>query len=325
MPKLRPDQYLSLILFSCIWFMFPTATPLKAKETIVQKVYEPLPVIEKAFLYPSKKTAQVPEPLISAKAAIIYDPVDGAILYEKHESDQLPQASLTKLMTAIVALEYYNLDEVARIQNGEEKIEGNVMYLKAGENITVGNLMKGLLIYSSNDAATALAYHYPGGYQAFIDQMNIKAQKLHLQETQFKNPTGFDENAHFSSAYDLAILSKEVLSHPELAEIMQTEYAEVQSLDGQIKHPLRTTNLLLHKLSGVVAGKTGSTPLAGECLIAQVEREGHPIITVVLGSQDRFTDTTTLVEWVYNYFDWKTPLQPLNTTQESIQPIQTQK
>lgn len=309
MPKLRPDQYFSILLLFVVTFLVPLSAPLQAKELSPIKLLEPLPILSENFSYPIRKVANVVPVTISAKAAIVYDPINGAIIFEKSIDKQLPQASLTKLMTALVSIDSYTLDEVVTINHDEFKTENNVMGLKPDEEITVENLLKGLLIYSSNDAALALEYHYPQGPDSFIEAMNKKAKHLHLENTFFQNTPGFDQELHHSSAFDLAILSKEVLTHPELAEIMQTQTVTVTDIHQKYQHPLQSTNQLLNKLAGLIAGKTGSTPLAGECLITEVVRENHPIITVVLGSQDRFSDTSTLVDWVYNNYEWNSPVQ----------------
>jgi D-alanyl-D-alanine carboxypeptidase (penicillin-binding protein 5/6) len=307
MPRLRPDQYLSCILFLAICLSYPFTAVAQVEIKPITQI-EPLPNINHDFYYPSAKNNPLTPPLISAKAAFVYDPESGSILYEKNSEQTFPQASLTKLMTAIVAMESYSLNEIVMITHGEEKTGGNVMNLEAGESITVENLLKGLLIYSANDAAVALANHHPQGLEAFMNRMNEKARELHLQSTAFRNPAGFDEERHYSSAYDLAILSKEAMSYPELFTVMQTAQATVTSTDGQIVHSLETTNQLLNVLDGVIAGKTGSTLLAGECLVTEVRRNNHSVITVVLGSKDRFGDTQQLVDWVYNEFDWKKPI-----------------
>ncbi|MEO8581260.1 MAG: hypothetical protein ABI425_01630 [Patescibacteria group bacterium] len=315
MPKLRPDQYLSCVLFLIVSFFVPISSPIEAKELKPITKLQPLPLLAENFKYPVKKTELVPAPRLTAKAAIVYDVTNGAIIFDKSVDEQLPEASLTKLMTALVSIDLYSLDDQVTINHDEFTTENNVMGLRPNEVITVGNLLKGLLIFSANDAALALSNHHPQGSEAFIAAMNTKAKELHLEHTSFQNSPGFDDQNHHSTAFDLAILAKEVLSHPQLSDIMQTQTTTVTDVTETIDHPLHSTNLLLNKLSGVIAGKTGSTPLAGECLITEVVREEHPIITVVLGSQDRFNDTSILVDWVYNYFEWRPPVQTDITTQ----------
>lgn len=309
MPKLRPDQYLCFFLFLCIGFLVPLSAPIEARELTPVTKLEQLPLLAEDFTYPVKKTDLVPPPRITAKAAIVYDQRNGAVIFEKSIDQKLPEASLTKLMTALVAYELYAADDIVTIKNNEYLTENNVMGLKPDESITVENLLKGLLIFSANDAALALAHFHPQGHDGFITAMNEKAKELHLNHTSFRNSPGFDELDHYSTVFDLAILGKEVLNEPKLAAMMQTQETMVTDVSGTISHPLHSTNQLLNKLSGLVAGKTGITPLAGECLITQVERQGHSVITVILGSEDRFQDTSILVDWVYNYYEWKSPVQ----------------
>jgi D-alanyl-D-alanine carboxypeptidase (penicillin-binding protein 5/6) len=310
MPHLRADQYLSCFLFFCVGLLLPLYQSVEAKELEPITRVKPLPELSRDFQYAVKKNTSATEPLLTARAVIVYDQSNGAILYEKAMDQKLPEASLTKLMTALVAIETYDLGEEIEITYPVTNTENNVMGLQVGELITVENLLKGLLIFSANDAALALEYHHPEGSAGFIKAMNQKAQALHLSQTSFRNTPGFDDPGHYSTTFDLAILGKAVLENPKLTSIMQTEQELVTDVTGTIQHPLQTTNQLLNNFSGLVAGKTGSTPLAGGCLITQVNREGHPIITVVLGSQDRFKDTANLVNWVYNYFEWKTPIEP---------------
>lgn len=309
MPKLRPDQYLCCLLFLCVGLIIPIYTHVEAKELKPVTKLEALPILTENFTYPIKKAGFVADPPLTAKAVIVYDQTNGAIIFQKAVDTQLPEASLTKLMTALVAIELYSPEEQVTINQGEYNVEPNVMGLQQNEVITIENLLKGLLIYSANDAALALANHHPQGADAFIAAMNEKAKELHLQHTSFQNTVGFDAPNNYSTVFDLAILSKTVLEDPLLTSYMSTQEALVTDVTQTIQHPLHSTNLLLNKMNGLIAGKTGSTPLAGECLFTQVNRNNHPIITVVLGSKDRFKDTSILVDWVYNNFEWKSPVQ----------------
>lgn len=259
--------------------------------------------VPRSVLLPIQKIGSEPAP-ISASSSIIFDPDTGSILYQKNADQPVPQASLTKLMTALVVIQQYALDDVITIQD-EWQAEGNKIKLIPGEQVTVENLLKGLLVFSGNDAALALANHHPESYDGFIRTMNDEARKLQLLQTSYENPVGLDQPSNYSTAHDLAILMKVVLEHPKLAEILGSATADVTSIDQQLHHRLYTTNYLLDRFEGVVAGKTGSTEAAGECLITKNTRNGRSIITVVLGSQDRFADTRALTNWAFSTYEWK--------------------
>lgn len=303
LPKIRFDQLFSILLivmFSLARIDLPATT-----NTIDLLALLTPPPVSAQVTVPTIIESPLDPPLLSAQSALVYDPQNGVFIFEKNAQQALPIASLTKIMTALVASELYDPHEVVTI-NGEEHTEGNTIKLQKGESITVENLLHGLLIFSGNDAAYALANHHPTGLPGFIDEMNKKAQELHLFQTSFENPAGFDTANQFSSSYDLAILMKEVSKHPTLLQIMGTEFAEIQSVDGKFSHAVYNTNELLKKMEEVYAGKTGSTPMAKECLITLTTKNDHPIITVVLGSENRFEETEQLIDWTYDTFTWTT-------------------
>ena len=166
-------------------------------------------------------------------------------------------------------------------------------------------MLYGLILHSGNDAAEILAENSPGrdslpaGRQAFIDVMNQKAQDIHLTNTHFVNPTGIDEEGHYSSAADLARLADIALRQPTFSKIVATENAVIST------HVLTNVNQLLGKIPGVLGVKTGFTEGAGQALVTLVDRNGHPVILAVLESKDRFTESAALIDWVYTNFKWQ--------------------
>jgi len=242
---------------------------------------------------------------LNAKAFLIFDPVSCVVLSSCNENLKLPPASTTKIMTALVAFEAYSLDQVLTVP--EFFVEGHKIKLVPGEKITAGNLLMAVLIGSANDAAEVLAYNYPQGRRAFIEKMNEKAKSLLLKNTHFENPTGIDEPGHFSTAFDLARLSKYALENEVFARFVSYPKMTISSVNGQIVHSFENTNILLSEIPGVSGIKTGWTENAGECLISLVERDGRKIISVVLGSPDRFGETKKIIEWVFGNFEWKNP------------------
>jgi serine-type D-Ala-D-Ala carboxypeptidase (penicillin-binding protein 5/6) len=160
------------------------------------------------------------------------------------------------------------------------------------------------LVQSANDAAEILAENYPGGRPAFIQAMNTKASALDLRHTHFVNPTGLDETGHYSSAADLVRLAEVLVQDHELSRIVSTENAVLSVSDGGSSYVVSNVNQLLGKVPGVLGIKTGFTDGAGQALVTLVNRDNHPVLITVLGSQDRFTDSQTLIEWVYSNFTW---------------------
>jgi D-alanyl-D-alanine carboxypeptidase len=260
-------------------------------------------------LYPVNITGIFPGPEVTATGVVVLDIDSGVYLYKRNETVELSPASTTKLLTALVALDNYNLDDVVTIK--PMNIDGQVMGLIPGEKITVENLLYGALIYSGNDAAWALSDYYPGGEPKFVDAMNEKAKELHLIHSHFTNPVGFDDPNHKMTPIDLAMLGEAALDNKTIAKMVAIPEITISDVTHTYFHQLRNVNELLGKIPGVGGIKTGWTEEAGENLITLVERNGHRVITVVLHSQDRFGDTSKLIDWVFGNYQWKI-LNPSN-------------
>lgn len=243
-------------------------------------------------------------PWLSARSIIVVDVDSKAVLYNKYPDWQLYPASTTKMMTALVAFNNYELSDILTV--GElDGTYGQTMKLEPGDQLTVENLLYGLLVQSGNDAALVLANNYPGGYEAFVEAMNRKAQELHLTKTVFKNPSGIETVDHVSTVHDLALLGRELIKNETLAKMVSTSAIEVTDASGEKRYELKNINQLVGGLSGVVGIKTGWTENAGECLVALVERDGRKIIVALLGSSDRFGETTTVINWVFANHQWQ--------------------
>jgi D-alanyl-D-alanine carboxypeptidase (penicillin-binding protein 5/6) len=242
-------------------------------------------------------------PVLSAQAVLAVDLDSDSVLYEKNPDLPLLPASTTKIVAAMVAMDSYLPSSVITINN-IEKI-GQTMGLVTGEEISVDSLLRGLLIASANDAAEALAHDYPGGRSAFILAMNDKADKLNLDNTVFKNPSGLEEEGHVSTARDLIRVSEVAMEYPYFAEIVRIKETSVTSIDGNIKHRLVNINELLGQIDGVLGVKTGWTENARENLITYLERDGRRLMLAVLGSQDRFGETKELIEWIFENYHWE--------------------
>lgn len=248
----------------------------------------------------SKKKAA---PKLSARAVYIKDLGTSTVLYQKDTNVPLPIASTTKIMTALVASEYFKPNSVLKVNMGAN-VSGAKVGLLFGEELTFRSLLYGMLLNSGNDATYTVAENYPGGILGFVSAMNKKANELSLQNTHFDNPAGFDNPRHFSSAKDLAITAEEALKNSTLARVFATKDTNIVSLDKKYTHKLSNLNRLLSQVKGVMGVKTGFTEGAKENLVTYVDRGGHQILTVVLGSNDRFGESTKLIEWVYENFTW---------------------
>jgi D-alanyl-D-alanine carboxypeptidase (penicillin-binding protein 5/6) len=261
----------------------------------------PKPGVYQMSLLPQSKGLSLPD--ITANQIFIMDQNSKSVLFAKSATDSLYPASTTKIMTALVALSTFPLDKVITVTRSYP--DGQNIHLSPSEQLTVDQLLHALLIQSANDAAEVLAENYPGGRAAFVDAMNVKATQLHLANTHFLNPTGLDEEGHFSTALDLVRLSDFALKNPHFARLVSIENSVVST--SVSPHLLTNVNQLLGKIPGVIGVKTGQTDKAGQSLITLVNRANHPVLLSVMGSKDRFADTTLLIDWVYTNFYWVDP------------------
>ncbi|MBN1258177.1 D-alanyl-D-alanine carboxypeptidase [Candidatus Peregrinibacteria bacterium] len=243
-------------------------------------------------------------PAVEAKAALVMDLATGLVLYGKNARQPLPMASLTKIMTAVLILESHTLDETVKVVDDFKGLEGVRMWLRKYERMTVENLLMGLLIPSAGDAAIALATHHSGSVPAFVQEMNRKAIELGLKNTHFTNPVGLDEEGHFSTAYDLAILTKRALRDPSFRRIVQIAETGITSQSG-FSYYLKNTNKLLGGYLDIRGVKTGTTDEAGASLISlAVSPDGHEVLAVLLNSPSRFQENKGIIDWVFRNYFW---------------------
>ncbi|MBI2103464.1 D-alanyl-D-alanine carboxypeptidase [Candidatus Woesebacteria bacterium] len=305
---------LAFVLAATTAVSFNIKSPQTADETpsvLVQKKYFPA----RPILPNGVKTF----PVLSGQAILALDLDSGVTLYKKNPDFQVLPASTTKIITALVAMDYYDPESELVVSN--EPIDGQKMGLIQGEKIKVRDLLYGLLVYSANDAAEVLAKNYCAprslgevglcGRDSFVSVMNKKAQELGLRNTKFINPSGLDGNFHYSTARDLAIVSAEAMENPFFAQIVSTKQITVKSTDQKIVHKLTNINELLGKVDGVLGVKTGWTENARENLVTYIERDGKKVIIALLGSQDRFGETEELVNWIFENYQWETVVYEL--------------
>jgi len=240
---------------------------------------------------------------LTADSILTIDLNSQTSLYEKNSMKRVPIASLTKLMTAYLILDESDPSALVTVSANAANATGSRMGLYEGEEISVRNLLYGLFIVSGNDASIALAEYNAGSESAFIEKMNATGKKLGLTDTHYANSTGLEANNAYSTARDLAILSTYILEDESVREIIDNAKITVESANGT-KHELINTNILLGQL-GIKGMKTGTTPSAGECLIALAESpDGHEILSIILGSKSRFVDTKVLIDWIYKAYNW---------------------
>ncbi|MBI2268116.1 MAG: D-alanyl-D-alanine carboxypeptidase [Candidatus Blackburnbacteria bacterium] len=270
-----------------------------------REVLPPQPFVQEVPRVPKPdlRSGAILPPVLSAKAVYVVDDESGEVLFSKNESEPVLPASTTKIATALVALTHYNLQDVLTV--GKLDATGQTMDLQVGEEMSVENLLYGLLIFSANDAAEVLAQNYPGGRSNFIDAMNRLAKQQGLENTHFVNPVGFDEYLHFSSAQDLTKLAQYAIKNPVFAKIVATPEFSATNVDGTAVHKLANINELIGKVPGVLGIKTGWTESAGESLITLIERDGHKVVISLLGSADRFEETKVLLDWIFGSYEWK--------------------
>ena len=261
-------------------------------------------------------------PELSSPAAFLVDPVTGTVLLEKNADEQREPASTTKVMTALVVLENADLDDQVTVEASdfdEVTADSSVAGLVAGETLSVRDLLACLLLPSGNDASYVLARHVAGDWQSFVAMMNEKAAELGCTGTHFANPCGLPDDAHYTTARDLATIFSAAAEYPEFVEIAGSATWDLPATSGNPARTLHTTDLLVDPespvyMDGVVtAGKTGYTGDAGKCLVVGAEKDGMSLVGVVLGASDaadasgvteNFYDMRTMLDWGFGAWEY---------------------
>lgn len=245
----------------------------------------------------------------SASSAILMDADSGRVLYEQNADSERAIASITKLMTALITVEYWDdLDEVVEIEPAYTGVEGSSMYLQAGERLTIRELLYGLLLNSGNDAATALACLCAGSAEEFAQLMNERAAQLGMEHSHFVNPHGLSEDGHYSTARDMAILTAECLRHDEIVAITSTKSVTIGG------RTMTNHNKLLWQYDGCIGMKTGYTILAGRTLISCAQRNGQRLIAVTLNDGNDWADHMSLLDYGFSTY----PKQTIIAEEETV-------
>ncbi|MBO8170638.1 MAG: D-alanyl-D-alanine carboxypeptidase [Bacillaceae bacterium] len=242
-------------------------------------------------------------PEISARAAAMIDVESGRILYDKNADQPLPIASITKIMTAIVALEQADPEETVVVPRIAEGVEGSSIYIKTGEKYKLLDLLYGLMLRSGNDAAVAIAYHVGGSVDGFVFLMNRKAEELGMKNTHFVNPHGLHDDEHYSSARDMAILTSYALKNPLFQEIVKTRVKHIDWPGQDWDRRLINKNKMLKYYKGADGVKTGYTRKAKRTLVSSATRNGVQLATVTLNDPDDWNDSMNLLDWGFETFE----------------------
>jgi len=260
----------------------------------------------------------VPPPQLQCSAAILVDPETRQVLYELNADERRPVASLTKMMTALLVVEDGDIDRTVVVSERAAAVGETSMHLTAGEKISLRYLLMGALLVSANDAATACAEAVGGSVEEFVKLMNRKAAELGLTGTHFTNPHGLHDDAHLSTARDMALLAIEVMGRPELRPIVRMKRATVPWPGHEEDRVLVNRNRLLQRWDACDGIKTGYTRQAGRCLAASAFVDGWRLIAVILDSKDAWTDAQRLLEWGFDSF-YKVALVSKDITRASIE------
>lgn len=243
------------------------------------------------------------------KSAILMEASTGNVLYEQNADEHLPIASVTKIMTMLLIIEQIdsgclNFEDMVTVSENAMSYGGSTMFLETGEQLSVYDMMKGIAVASANDGCVAMAEHISGSESAFVDMMNRRAGELGMNDTVFLNTNGLDAEGQYSTARDVAIMSKELISHKKIFEFTKIWTDSLR--DG--KFSLANTNRLIRFYNGATGLKTGSTSKAGCCLSATAERDGMNLIAVILGAPDtktRFAAGATLLNYGFSGYSLK--------------------
>lgn len=246
--------------------------------------------------------AMAKPPRLSSGAAVLMDWRTGRVLYEKDAQRRRDPASTTKVLTALIALEIGRMDDLVTVSRRAAFTPGSSMYIKKGEIYSLHDLLHGLLLRSGNDAAVAIAEHLAGSVEEFAKLMNARAREAGAMNSQFANPHGLTDARHYTTAYDLALITRQALQNETFRSIVSLREASLTFEQQNRDVVLNNTNRLLHQAAEFDGVKTGTTAAAGACLIASATREEHKLIAVALHSGNRWSDASRLLDWGFDSY-----------------------
>lgn len=236
-------------------------------------------------------------PGVGAQAAVLMEAGSGRVLYSKNGQKQLPMASTTKIMTAILAIEEGDLNEIVEVDPSASGVEGSSMYLEKNEKISLENLLYGLMLWSGNDAAVAISIHIGGSVEGFVELMNQKARQIGANNTHFCNPNGLPNEDHYTTAEDLGKIACYAMQNETFRQIVSTEHRVIPWQGHEWDRSLRNKNKMLYNYEGANGIKTGYTKAAGRCLVSGALREDIQLVSVVLNAGDMYGDSEALLDY----------------------------
>lgn len=253
-------------------------------------------------------------PEVAARGAVLVDRASGRILYNHDMNEMLPMASTTKIMTALLAFENGNLDQMVTAGPNASGVTGTSIYLSEGEQLSMSDMLKGLMLQSGNDAAVAIAEHLGGSVENFAEMMNRRARELDA-DANFVTPNGLDAEGHGASALGMARIACAAMEIPEFRELVSTQRGTIPWVDHEYKRVLTNKNRLLKEYPGATGIKTGYTSKAGRCLVFSAERDGMELVGVVLNCGEWFDAAQRMLDWGFDTF------KPVEVMQSGIQPL----
>lgn len=260
-------------------------------------------------LFHSSAAAEDGEPVdTSARSAILIERTTGKVLLAHNSREKLPMASTTKIMTALLAIERGNMEEIVTVGRNAYGVPGTSIYLSLGEKITLHDLLCGLMLASGNDAAVAIAEHIGGDVQTFCEMMTQRAAELGCTDTVFTTPHGLPAEGHCTTAHDLALIAREAMSHELFRQVVSTRRASIPWEGRSYSRILNNKNKLLSDYEGATGIKTGYTRAAGRCLVFGAQRDGLEVIGVVLNCSDWFSEAARLMDMGFTKYEMFTAL-----------------
>lgn len=240
---------------------------------------------------------------LSAVSAVLYYPEYEKVLFEKNSDAQRSMASTTKIMTSLIALEECTPDRAVEITAEMVNVEGTSSGLKAGDKITLRDLVYCMMLESGNDAANSVAIFLGGSFEGFAQMMNKRAAEIGMKNTSFVTPSGLDDENHYTTAYDMALLAAEALENKEFASVSKASSEKISFIDSDKSVTLYNHNRLLNSYEGCIGMKTGFTKKSGRCLVSAARRNGVTLIAVTLNAGDDWNDHKKMLDYGFSCVD----------------------
>lgn len=292
----RNRTVLAITAFACfvagLALAIVVSKPLSLRETYSPHLYPPSAIYVEDY----QKGITV-----GSRAAVLLDASTGTVLFGKNEHQRRDPASTTKVMTAILAIELGSPDSIVTVSSRAAWTQGSSLNLQPGDSLRLSELVKGMMLQSGNDGSVAIAEHIAGTITRFSEMMTQRARQIGSINSSFRNPHGLTAVNHYSTAYDLAMITRHAMAYPQFRAIVATASDVMRYADGRVQ-PITNTNKLLLSYPGADGVKTGTTTAAGQCLIASATRDGWQLIAVVLASGSRWYDAQRLLEYGFSSF-----------------------